>query len=182
MRSITGAPKNVTKTARAEQASEIATNTSASIVRAGLKSTSHVRFRPVPTPEGRSSMSDAVLIALLSGPAAVTLDRLISWLRNRNKIDAETGLTVDQRWQAWADELKDELKNLRERVSKLEDSLNQEQTRVKTLQAEVDRYKRIAKSLARHVLRLRDELAKHNADVPMLPSDVEDALTIIELP
>lgn len=127
-------------------------------------------------------MTDAVLIALLSGPAAVTLDRLISWMRNRRKVDAETGLTVDQRWQAWANELKAEVQSLRDRVVKLEQSLNQEQSRVKALEAEVDRYKRVAKSLARHVLRLRDELAKGGAEVPTLPSDVEDALTIIELP
>lgn len=127
-------------------------------------------------------MSDAVLIALLSGPAAVTLDRFISWLRNRRKVDAETGLTVDQRWQAWADELKAEVQSLRDRVVKLEQSLTQEQGRVKALEAEVDRYKRIAKSMARHVLRLRDTLSQVSGDVPSLPSDIEDALTIIDLP
>jgi hypothetical protein len=46
----------------------------------------------------------------------------------------------------------------------------------------VDRYKAYARSFAKHVIRLREALGKANVDVPTLPSDVEDALTIINLP
>lgn len=127
-------------------------------------------------------MSDAVIIALLSGPAAVTLDRLISWFRNRRKLDAEIGLTIDQRWENYTVTIEKRMTGLENRVAELEAELGAEQQRRKGLEVELERYKRIAKSLARHVLRLRDELAKGGADVPMLPGDVEDALTIIELP
>lgn len=127
-------------------------------------------------------MSDVVLVAALTGPGAIALDRAFAWIRNRNKEDAEAGLTVDQRWQAWADELKGEVTELRERIGKLEGSLEDERQKRKGLEAEVDRYKRIAKSLARHVLRLRDELARNRGDVPIMPTDVEEALTIINLP
>lgn len=127
-------------------------------------------------------MSDAVIIALATGPAVLIVDRVITWLRNRRKDDAEVGLTVDQRWQAWADELRGEVDSLRTRVTDLEASLSDERAKRRGLEAEVDRYKSIAKSLARHVLRLRDALAKFDGDVPVLPADVEDAMTIIELP
>lgn len=127
-------------------------------------------------------MSDGVLIALLSGPAVVTLDRLVTWFRNRRKVDAETGLTVDQRWQRWADELKAELEDLRERVAKLEQERGKLLDRITGLIAEVDHYRRIARSMARHVLRLRDVLATTGADIPSLPTDIEDALTIIDTP
>lgn len=127
-------------------------------------------------------MSDALWIAILSGPAAVTLDRFITWLRNRNKEAAEAGLTVDQRWQRWADELKGELDDLRERVVKLESERGKLLDRITGLIAEVDHYRRIARSMARHVLRLRDVLASTGADVPTLPTDIEDALTIIDTP
>lgn len=127
-------------------------------------------------------MSDALWIAILSGPAAVTLDRFITWLRSRNKEAAETGLTVDQRWQRWADELKGELDDLRERVVKLESERGKLLDRITGLIAEVDHYRRIARSMARHVLRLRDVLAATGADVPTLPTDIEDALTIIDTP
>ena len=127
-------------------------------------------------------MSDAVIIALATGPVVLIIDRAITWARTRKKDDAEAGLTIDQRWQAWADELKDEITALRSRVESLEQKLGDEREQRKSLTAEVDRYKRIAKSLARHVLRLRDELAKANVQTPVLPTDVEEALTIIELP
>lgn len=127
-------------------------------------------------------MSDELLIAVLSGPAAVTLDRLVTWLRNRRKEAVEIGLTVDQRWQRWADELKGEVDDLRTRVKALEDERETLIDRVKGLVAEVDHYRRIARSMARHVLRLRDVLATTGADVPTLPADVEDALTVIDMP
>lgn len=123
------------------------------------------------------------LPALIAGPVVLIVDRLLTRWVNRRRDDAQTGLTVDQRWQAWADELKEEVDELRNRVGKLEDELTVERNRRRGLEAEVDRYKRIAKSLARHVLRLRDELAKANAgELPAIPADVEDAMTIIDLP
>lgn len=127
-------------------------------------------------------MSDAVIIALATGPAVLVADRSITWLRNRGKDEAEAGLTVDQRWQAWADELKGQVDNLRERVTKLEDERETLLDRIKALVAEVDHYRRIARSMARHVLRLRDAVAAAGADVPAMPADVEDAMTVIDLP
>lgn len=127
-------------------------------------------------------MNDALWVAILSGPAAVTLDRLVTWLRNRRKEAAEVGLTVDQRWQRWADELKGEVDDLRTRVVKLEEERETLLARVKGLVAEVDHYRRVARSMARHVLRLRDALASSGADVPQMPADVEDALTVIDMP
>lgn len=127
-------------------------------------------------------MSDAVLIALLSGPAVVTLDRLITWWRNRRKEDAAADLTTGEAWRAIVSELRGDIADLRDRVKALEDEREQLLDRVKGLIAEVDHYRRIARSMARHVLRLRDALAATGADVPVLPTDVEDALTIIDMP
>lgn len=128
-------------------------------------------------------MSDAVLIALLSGPVLLGLDRSITWLRNRKKDDAEAGLTIDQRWENYAEAIEKRVEGLEKRVEGLEADLERERQRNKGLAAEVDRYKRIAKSLARHVLRLRDALAAANGgEVPAIPQDIEDALTMIDLP
>lgn len=127
-------------------------------------------------------MSDAVLIALISGPAAVTLDRIITWFRNRNKEAAETGLAVDQRWENYADKVEERLATLEDRVVKLEAELKHERARAKGLEAEVDYYRNIARSLIRHVLRLREALAKTKVDIPSIPQDIEDALTGIDLP
>lgn len=128
-------------------------------------------------------MSDAVLIALVTGPAVLVLDRAISWLRNRSKDDAEAGLTVDQRWQNLADKYEERIGRLEDRVGQVETDLKREQNRAKGLEAEVDRYKSIARSLLRHVLRLREELGKKgDGTMPDLPPDVEDAMTSINLP
>jgi chromosome segregation ATPase len=128
-------------------------------------------------------MSDPALIALLSGAGSTLLVQLIGWLRGHRKDNAVADRTVGEAWQAIVEELRQDVRDLRNRVTALEDELGRERDRVKALTAEVDRYKAIAKSLAKHVLRLRDELAKKNdADVPPLPSDVEDAMTVIDLP
>lgn len=120
-------------------------------------------------------MTDAAWIALASGSGSALIVQLVLWLRNRRKEDAETGLTVDQRWQKWADQLE-------ARVKALEDERETLLERVKALVAEVDHYRRVARAMARHVLRLRDALAAAGADVPVMPADVEDALTVIDLP
>lgn len=120
-------------------------------------------------------MPDAVWLAIASGSGSALLVQLVLWARNRRKDDAEAGLTVDQRWQKWADQLED-------RVKKLEDERETLLERVKGLMAEVDHYRRVARAMARHVLRLRDALAATGTDVPAMPTDIEDALTVIDLP
>ena len=134
-------------------------------------------------------MSNAVILALLSGPAWITADKVVGWWRNHrkdlaeaDKVDAEAGLTVDQRWQAWANELKAEVANLRTRVEALEGERERLLERIKGLVAEVDHYRRIGQAMARHVLRLRDALAGTGATIPTLPVEIEDALTIIDMP
>lgn len=127
--------------------------------------------------------NDPGLVAALVALGTILLDRGIAWIRNRRKDDAEAGLTIDQRWENYANAQDERIQKLEERIATVEDSLAKERDRSKGLAAEVDRYKRIARSLARHVMRLRDELAKANgSDLPTLPADVEDALTIIDLP
>lgn len=127
-------------------------------------------------------MDQSVLAALVTGPTVIVLDRAVSWLRGRRKDDAEAQLTVGQAWQSIAEELRNDISNLRSRVERLEGENGILRDRLAAALAEVDHYKRIAKSFARHVLRLRESLANSEAEVPVLPSDVEDALTIIELP
>lgn len=127
-------------------------------------------------------MNETAWVGLLSAPAALIVDRLLSWWRHRRKEDAEAGLTVDQRWENYADKIETRMASLELRVTDLETERRQLRDRIKGLTAEVDRYKSIAKSMARHVLKLRDELAKANGNVPTLPSDIEDALTVIDLP
>lgn len=127
-------------------------------------------------------MDQSVLAALVTGPTVIVLDRAVSWLRGRRKDDAEAQLTVGQAWQSIAEELRNDISNLRSRVERLEGENGILRDRLAAALAEVDHYKRIAKSFARHVLRLRESLANSEAEVPVLPTDVEDALTIIELP
>lgn len=127
-------------------------------------------------------MSDALWAALLSGPVLLILDRTITWVRNRKHDDAVTGLTIDQRWQAWADELKAEIQDLRERVSHLEDELTTARDRIKGLLAEVEHYRDIARAMARHVLRLRSAWPTVGEPLPATPTDVEDALVSISFP
>lgn len=127
-------------------------------------------------------MSDAVLVAALTGPGVLAIDRLISWWRNRRKDAAETGLTVDERWEKLADKYEERITKLETKVRDLEDERRRDREQIKGLEAEVDRYRNIARSLLRHVVKLRDALAKAHAEVPDMPPDVEDALTSIDLP
>lgn len=123
-----------------------------------------------------------VLAALISGPIGGAVVAVGGWLRGRRKDDAEAGLTVDQRWEQYADRIEGRMRSLEERVSELETQLEREQDRAKGLEAEVDRYRSIARSLLRHVLKLRDALAKAHAELPDMPADVEAAMTSVDLP
>ena len=127
-------------------------------------------------------MNNALWLAILSGPAWITADKVIGWLRNRRKDNAEAGLAVDQRWERYTDQLEQRLGKLEGRVTELEKERETLLERVKGLIAEVDHYRRIARAMARHVLRLRDALANADTEVPALPAEVEDALTVIDLP
>lgn len=127
-------------------------------------------------------MSDAVLIAIVTGPAVLAIDRMISWLRNRSKDEAEAGLTVDQRWENLADRLDRRVAELEDRVTDLEKEIEREREQKRALAAEVDRYKRIAKSLLRYVIKLRDGLAEATGTPPSIPSDIEEAITTLDLP
>lgn len=131
----------------------------------------------------------ALALAGVTGPLAILVDRAVTSYLGRRKVDAEAdkinaeaGLTIDQRWQALADELRGDVADLRDRVTTLETDLAKERAHAKGLEAEVDRYRSIARSLIRHVLRLRDALAKTDVEVPPIPQDIEDALTGIDLP
>jgi chromosome segregation ATPase len=121
-------------------------------------------------------------VAAVTGPFAILADRLVTWARSRRKDNAEVGLTVDQRWERYTDQLEDRLNRLESRVTELEADLDRERDRAKGLEAEVDRYRSIARSLLRHVLRLREALGKTDVEVPTIPQDIEDALTGIDLP
>lgn len=141
-------------------------------------------------------MSEPIVVAALVTSSFVLLERLVGWIRNRRKDDAEaeltvaeTNLTVGKAWQEIADDLRQDITDLRGRVEKLEDEngdLRKEngdlRSRLAAALAEVDRYKAYTRSFALHVLRLRDALGKGGVEAPMLPSDVEDALTFINLP
>lgn len=124
----------------------------------------------------------AVLVALISGPIGGAVVAAISWLRGRRVDDAQADKTVGEAWQEIVAELRTDISDLRGRVDTLEGELRREQSRSKGLEAEVDRYRAIARSLLRHVLRLRDALGAQGADIPALPQDVEDALTSLDLP
>lgn len=124
----------------------------------------------------------ALIVAGITGPFAIAVDRAVTWLRNRRRDNAEAGLTVDQRWEQYADKLEERLAALEARVEEVESELKRERDRSKGLEAEVDKYRSIARSLLRHVLKLRDALAKAHAEVPDIPPDIEEALTGFDLP
>lgn len=123
-----------------------------------------------------------IITALITGPIGGAVVAIAGWIRNRRKDAAETGLTVDQRWEQYADRIEGRMKALEKRVTELETQLETEQRHAKGLQAEVDKYRSLARTLLRHVIKLRDALAKAHAEVPDIPPDIEDALTGIDLP
>ena len=104
----------------------------------------------------------------------------INWLRSRRKDAAEADLTVGQTWQEIVTELRTDIADLRSRIDVLEDDLATERAETQRQRNEINRYRGIIRSLMRHVLRLRDELSKANAEVPPLPADVEDAMTDVD--
>lgn len=127
--------------------------------------------------------SDAVYVAAATGPLAILLDRIVGWLRNRRRDEAETGLAIDQRWANLANRLDQRVTELEDRVGDLEAELARERARAQGLAAEVDRYRRIARSLVRHVIKLRDALAVATSEpAPDLPADIEEAITTLDLP
>lgn len=127
-------------------------------------------------------MASQVLVALISGPIGGAAVAAVGWFRGRRGEDAQADKTIGEAWQEIVSELRKDISDLRDRVDALEDELRREQARSKGLEAEVDRYRSIARSLLRHVLRLRDALGSSGAEVPALPQDVEDALTSLDLP
>lgn len=127
-------------------------------------------------------MSDVIWIAILSGSGSALAVQLVQWLRGRHKDEADVGFTVGQTWQSIVTELRNDIGDLRERVTDLEGDLDREREQKKALAGEVARYKSIARSLLRHVLRLREALAQTDLAVPPMPPDIEDALTTIDLP
>ncbi|MBO9523906.1 MAG: hypothetical protein J7518_20420 [Nocardioidaceae bacterium] len=127
-------------------------------------------------------MSDALWIALLSGPVVLGLREGVAWLRNHGKEEAEAALTVDQRWEKLADQYEGRITALEERVTAVEDENSGLRDRLAAALAEVDRYRAIARSLLRQVLRLRESLATQGVEAPPLPSDIEDAFTSLDLP
>lgn len=126
--------------------------------------------------------SEAVYVAAATGPVAILLDRLISWIRNRNRDEVEVGLILDQRWERYADRMDKRVDDLERRIDELDTDLQRERHRAEALSAEVDRYRRIARSLVRHVIKLRDALAAATSEAPELPADIEEAITTLDLP
>lgn len=129
-----------------------------------------------------SEEARALIVAGITGPFAIAVDRALTWFRSRRKDNAEADLTLGQSWKQIVEELRRDIGDLRERVVSLETEVDRERNRAKGLEAEVDKYRTIARSLLRHVLRLRDTLAKANVEMPEIPPDIEDALTGIDLP
>lgn len=127
-------------------------------------------------------VSDTLLVAAATGPVAILLDRLISWLRNRNRDEVEVGALLDERWERYADRMDKRVDGLERRIDELETDLQRERHRAEALTAEVDRYRRIARSLVRHVMKLRDALAAATAEAPELPADIEEAIVTLDLP
>lgn len=126
--------------------------------------------------------SDAFYIAAATGPAAILLDRLIGWLRNRNRDEVEVGVLLDQRWERYVNRLDKRVDQLESRIVELEGQLNTWRARAEALTGEVDRYKRMAKSLLRHVIRLRDALSSSAGEPPELPADIEELIVTLDLP
>lgn len=121
-------------------------------------------------------------IGVLSAAVAIALREGIAWVRNRRRDEAAAGLTLGQSWQAIVEELRRDVGDLRARVTSLEAERDQAHERAKALAAEVDRYRSIARSLLRHVLRLRDALAAQGVEAPPIPPEIEDAFTSLDLP
>lgn len=126
-------------------------------------------------------LTDAVIVAAVSGPLAILIDRGIGWARTRRHADAEAGLTVDQRWERYADTLEERLNGLETRLKGVEADRRTERDRSRALTAEVDYYRSVARSLLKHVMRLREELGKAGGTVPTLPADIADAVAVSEI-
>lgn len=136
-----------------------------------------------------SEEARALIVAGITGPFAIFVDRVVSGFMRRRRDDAQVDLTVSETWQTIVAELRRDISDLRSelavergRVDEVKDDLKRERDRAQGLEAEVDKYRSIARSLLRHVLRLREVLGKTGVEMPPIPQDVEDALTGVELP
>lgn len=120
--------------------------------------------------------------ALIAGPLGAIAVLVAQWLITRRKANAETGLTIDQRWERLADEYGSRLakaeadvRGLKDRVTELEHSLH-------ASERQVARLKQLLSSLARWALTIKDELIRAGGTVPAMPIDVETALTALDEP
>lgn len=121
------------------------------------------------------------ILAAAAAALGAALNQVVQWARNRKGDAAHVGLTVDERWERYTNNLEERLGHLEKRLDAVERELENERNRAKRLTAELEKYKDLAKSLARHVLRLRDALNKANGSAPPIPADIEEALTVIDL-
>jgi predicted nuclease with TOPRIM domain len=117
---------------------------------------------------------------LIAGPGGAAGVLALKWMIERRRNNAETGLTIDQRWEKWSERLEErvtiaerEVTTLKDRVSELEDSLH-------ASERQVVRLKQLLSSLAKWALTLKDELLKAGGSVPAMPLDVETALTALD--
>jgi len=112
---------------------------------------------------------------------------LIKWLLDRRpanatveKTEAEAGLTIDQRWKRWSENLEERLAEAEKKVSALTDRVTDLERSLSVSEAQVTSLTRLLRSVVRWALTLKDELLKAGGIVPPMPSDVEVALTTLE--
>jgi len=146
-------------------------------------------------------MDQALTAGLITGPLGALVVLLVQWLLGRRKNNAEVGLTIDQRWERWANELTerlakadDRLKAADERQTRTDERLEKAEGDVETLKGRVTELERslslaeqqvaslraLLRSVTRWALTLKDELLKAGGTVPLMPADVETALTTLD--
>lgn len=117
------------------------------------------------------------LIVAVGGPTVVLL--IAKWL-NRAKDTVEVDVSVSEQWRLWADELKKRVDRLEQKVADLENALASEEATNLKLRAQVAYQSKLLRSVVRWALTLKDELVRAGEPVPLMPADVETALTSLD--
>lgn len=120
------------------------------------------------------------LVGVIAGPLGAASVLVLKWIFDRRRNAAETGLTIDQRWERLADEYGERmtaaeraLDGLKVKVAELEKSLH-------ASEADNHSLRKLLRSTVRWALTLRDEAIRLGGTIPQMPIDVEFALTTLD--
>lgn len=125
-------------------------------------------------------MTEQLLITLIVAVAGPTVVLLVSKRLTRAKDTVDVDASLSAQWRLWADELKNRVDRLEQKVADLETALASEEATNLKLRTQVAYQSKLLRSVVRWALTLKDELVRSGGTVPLMPADVETALTSLD--